>query len=49
MLILDCWNPHLSEHEREMICRLYDLADAQKARGFQISVRRYCARFATVS
>ena len=31
VLILDCWNPHLSEHEREMICRLYDIADAQKA------------------
>jgi len=30
VLILDCWNPHLSEHEREMICRLFDVADAQK-------------------
>lgn len=31
VLILDCWNPHLSEREREMICRLYEVADAQKA------------------
>jgi len=31
ILILDCWNPHLSEHEREMICRLYEVADEQKA------------------
>ena len=30
ILILDCWNPHLSEHEREMICRMFTLADAQK-------------------
>ena len=30
LLILDCWNPHLSEHEREMICRLFAVADAQK-------------------
>lgn len=30
ILILDCWNPHLSEHEREMICRLFAVADAQK-------------------
>ncbi len=30
VLILDCWNPHLSEHEREMICRLFAVADAQK-------------------
>ena len=30
VLILDCWNPHLSQHEREMICRLYDVADDQK-------------------
>lgn len=31
VLILDCWNPHLSEQEREMICQLYATADAQKA------------------
>jgi aspartyl/asparaginyl beta-hydroxylase (cupin superfamily) len=30
VLILDCWNPHLSEHEREMICRLFSVADMQK-------------------
>jgi len=31
ILILDCWNPHLSEHERQMICRLFAVADEQKA------------------
>lgn len=30
VLILDCWNPHLSAHEREMICRIFTVADAQK-------------------
>ena len=30
ILILDCWNPHLSEHERAMICRLFGIADDQK-------------------
>jgi len=30
ILILDCWNPHLSEHERTMIRRLFDVADKQK-------------------
>ena len=30
VLILDCWNPHLSEHERDMICRLFDVSDEQK-------------------
>lgn len=30
ILILDCWNPHLDEQEREMICRIYEVADAQK-------------------
>ena len=30
VLILDCWNPYLSEHERDMICRLFAVADAQK-------------------
>ena len=33
ILILDCWNPHLSEHERAMICRLFSVADAQKNGG----------------
>jgi len=26
VLIIDVWNPHLSEHEREMICRFYGAA-----------------------
>ena len=30
VLILDCWNPHLSDHERAMICRLFTLSDQQK-------------------
>ena len=30
VLILDCWNPHLSEHERRMICRLFAITDEQK-------------------
>jgi aspartyl/asparaginyl beta-hydroxylase (cupin superfamily) len=30
ILILDCWNPHLSEHEREMICRIFTVGDEQK-------------------
>ena len=30
VLILDVWNPHLSEHERTMVCRLYDAADRQR-------------------
>jgi aspartate beta-hydroxylase len=30
VLILDCWNPHLSEHERAMICRLFAISDEQK-------------------
>jgi aspartate beta-hydroxylase len=30
VLILDCWNPYLSEAERAMICRMYDVIDAQK-------------------
>jgi aspartyl/asparaginyl beta-hydroxylase (cupin superfamily) len=31
VLILDCWNPHLSEHERAMICRLFAVSDKQKS------------------
>jgi aspartyl/asparaginyl beta-hydroxylase (cupin superfamily) len=31
ILILDCWNPHLSEHEKQMICRLFAVADAEKS------------------
>ena len=30
ILIIDTWNPHLSEHEREMICRFYSAADEQR-------------------
>jgi aspartyl/asparaginyl beta-hydroxylase (cupin superfamily) len=29
VLIIDAWNPHLSEAERGMICRLYEAADAR--------------------
>lgn len=29
VLIFDVWNPHLSDHERAMICRLYTAAEAQ--------------------
>jgi aspartyl/asparaginyl beta-hydroxylase (cupin superfamily) len=31
VLILDCWNPHLSEHERKMICRLFAVSDEHKS------------------
>ena len=30
VLILDAWNPHLTEHERTMVCRLYEAADRQR-------------------
>lgn len=30
VLIIDTWNPHLSEHEREMICRFYSAADRER-------------------
>ncbi len=30
ILIVDVWNPHLSDHERAMICRLYEAADLQR-------------------
>lgn len=30
VLIIDTWNPHLSEHERAMICRLYEATDAPR-------------------
>lgn len=29
LLILDCWNPHLSDHERSVIARLFAIADSQ--------------------
>ncbi len=28
VLIIDVWNPYLSDHEREMICRFYGASDA---------------------
>jgi aspartyl/asparaginyl beta-hydroxylase (cupin superfamily) len=31
VLIIDAWNPHLSEQEREMVCRLYETADRQRS------------------
>jgi aspartate beta-hydroxylase len=31
VLILDCWNPYLSEYERAMICRLFAVSDAQNS------------------
>jgi len=30
VLILDCWNPHLSEQERETIGKMFTVADEQK-------------------
>jgi aspartyl/asparaginyl beta-hydroxylase (cupin superfamily)/Tfp pilus assembly protein PilF len=30
VLILDCWNPYLSETERAMVCRLFAVSDAHK-------------------
>ena len=30
VLIIDTWNPHLTEHEREMVGRFYDAADRQR-------------------
>ncbi|HVU29701.1 MAG TPA: aspartyl/asparaginyl beta-hydroxylase domain-containing protein [Sphingomicrobium sp.] len=30
VLIMDVWNPYLSDHERAMICRLYSAADKQR-------------------
>ena len=38
VLILDCWNPHLSEAEREMICRIYGVSDAQRGAGTSADV-----------
>jgi aspartyl/asparaginyl beta-hydroxylase (cupin superfamily)/Flp pilus assembly protein TadD len=31
VLIVDVWNPYLSDHERAMICRLYEAADVQRS------------------
>ena len=30
VLILDAWNPHLSEHEQQMICRMFEAMAAAK-------------------
>ena len=30
VLIIDVWNPYLSDHERAMICRLYEAADGER-------------------
>jgi aspartyl/asparaginyl beta-hydroxylase (cupin superfamily) len=30
VLIIDVWNPYLSDHERRMICSLYGTADEQR-------------------
>lgn len=30
VLIVDVWNPYLSDEERTMVCRLYEAADAQR-------------------
>jgi aspartyl/asparaginyl beta-hydroxylase (cupin superfamily)/Tfp pilus assembly protein PilF len=30
VLIIDAWNPYLSDHERAMICRLYEAADVER-------------------
>jgi aspartyl/asparaginyl beta-hydroxylase (cupin superfamily) len=38
VLILDCWNPHLSETERAMICTIYEVTQAQRAAGTSASV-----------
>jgi aspartyl/asparaginyl beta-hydroxylase (cupin superfamily) len=32
VLILDCWNPYLNEAEQDMICRIYEILDAQNSR-----------------
>jgi aspartyl/asparaginyl beta-hydroxylase (cupin superfamily) len=38
VLILDCWNPYLSEAERAMICRIYEVSDAQRDTSTSASV-----------
>jgi aspartyl/asparaginyl beta-hydroxylase (cupin superfamily) len=30
VLIIDAWNPHLSDHERAMVCRLYRAAEGRQ-------------------
>ena len=31
LLILDCWNPHLSEDEREIILKIFEISAAQRS------------------
>ena len=31
VLIVDVWNPYLSDQERDMVCRLYEAADVQRS------------------
>lgn len=31
VLIIDAWNPYLSDHERSMVCRLYEAADVERS------------------
>ncbi len=31
VLIIDVWNPYLSDHERAMVCRLYGTADRERS------------------
>lgn len=33
VLIIDVWNPYLSEHERDMVCALYRAADRERGSG----------------
>ena len=30
LLILDCWNPHLSEDEQAMILKMFAVSEAQR-------------------
>lgn len=38
VLILDTWNPYLSDAERAMICRIYEVSDAHRDAGTSASV-----------
>jgi aspartyl/asparaginyl beta-hydroxylase (cupin superfamily) len=38
LLILDVWNPHLTEAEREMVCRIYEISEAHRNAGSSASV-----------
>jgi len=39
LLIVDCWNPYLSDAERAMICKIYEATDARRATGVSASAR----------